>query len=790
MLIRKMLREMLKNPGQFISILILSFLATLIYSGFESNVIGSSKAVEDFHKATNVANAWVYSEAFTKENLKNVKDLDIVDEAQLRTELRGTTVDYDGAQLDIYLMDESSILKPYMYEGEEDLKESNSVKFDAKDKDGVWLSWSFANAWNIKVGDDIELEFNGTKFTRNVRGLIMEPEYEYTIAEKDSDTNFKNIAYVYMGYDAFPVKELPYTTMLVTFTDKALNKAEDKLKEKNSKLSSVMYYENEISDAIDENYAVMIDKESVQGMKRVASELEQHDSFSYTFAMIFLIVAVLVISTSMSRLVERQRTQIGTMNAIGMKRFKITLHYIGYSFFVSFVGAVLGIIIGPIFIGNAMVNMLMSWYMIPNVEAKCNASFYLLTAFVVIVCVLASFLSCRKLLKVPPAAALRPAAPKKAKRIFAEKLPLWNKLDFSSQYNLRDVFRAPMRAVMGIVGTAIGTVLILYAFGCYFLVDDIVVWTFDKLQNYDYQIALSAGESEDFYDDLADELDGELVMIDQVELSKKKHAAATDRFKQTITVIEGKGLKNITDEKANVIDMKEGKIAITSRLAKQMGVEVGDKIAWHIYSKNTWYESEIGLINRTPDTAGITILRKDLKKLGCSYTPTNLVTKKNIMSYKDKEGVSGVYDMAELKKAFIEGYEIIMVLFYVMMIFSIVTVIVVLYNSGNLSFHERFKEFATLKVMGLSSSKIRKILNQENIWFAIIGILVGMPFGKPSLVAMMNSNGDNFDYYIHIPLYLYALSALFVLVVAIMVSLMFARKIKRIDMVGSLKGLE
>ena len=145
-----------------------------------------------------------------------------------------------------------------------------------------------------------------------------------------------------------------------------------------------------------------------------------------------------------------------------------------YSFFVSLIGAVAGLIAGPKVVGKLMIDMLMEWYMIPNVHVDTNYMFYIVTAVIVAVCILASYVSCKKLLRVPPAAALRPAAPKKAKRILAERLPFWKKFSFSTQYNLRDVSRAPLRAVMGIVGTAIGTVLVIYAFGCYFLVDDVV----------------------------------------------------------------------------------------------------------------------------------------------------------------------------------------------------------------------------------------------------------------------------------------------------------------------------
>lgn len=857
MLFRKMLREMRGNLGQFISVLILSFLATFIYSGFESNVVGSGKAVKEFHEKTNIADIWIYSEGFKEDNLDQVKKLSFVEDAQYRTEIRGTTVDYDGAQLDIYLMDESIILKPYIFKGTDEenkkLKVSDSIEFDGEDKDGVWLNGSFAKEWDIAVGDRIKLEYNGVKFERTVRGLIMEPEYEYTKAEKDPDINFKTLAYVYMSYKAFPIREyaekqvksgkidakelksseafkdriediekkladygmtiddidedmlldrldemsddelirlIPYSTMLVTLTDEAKEDAAKTIKEEKSNTSDALFYEQQISDAIDKNYAVMVDEESIVGIQRIADELKQHDTFSYAFAFIFLVIAILVISTTMSRLVERQRTQIGTMNALGLKRYKIAIHYMSYSFYVSLIGAAAGLIAGPRTVGKFMVNMLFEWYMIPDVRIGSNGLFYVVAAVTVLTCVLASYISCKKLLRVPPAAALRPASPKKAKRILAERLPLWEKLSFSTQYNLRDVTRSPLRAIMGIVGTAVGMILVLYAFGCYFLVEDIVDWNFNKLQNYTFQMVLSDDKDIEYFDKICDDVDGEMIMTDQIELSKEPHGLSKDRYKQTLTVIEGKGLQNITDEKAVITSMIPGKVAITSRLAKQMGVTVGDKIYWHIYSKNEWYESEIGLINRTPETAGITILREDFEMTGCEYVPTAILSRHNLNDYDGKDGIAGVYDMENMKEVFINGYDVIKYLFYMMMIFSVVTVVVVLYNAGNLSFHERFKEFATLKVMGLSSKKIRKTLNQENIWFAVIGIIVGAPFGKPTLTAMMNSNGDNYDYYIHIPVYLYCLSAVFVLLVAIIVSHMFSKKIRTLDMVGSLKGME
>ena len=125
-----------------------------------------------------------------------------------------------------------------------------------------------------------------------------------------------------------------------------------------------------------------------------------------------------------------------------------------------------------------------------------------------------------------------------------------------------------------------------------------------------------------------------------------------------------------------------------------------------------------------------------------------------------------------------------------MVIFAVVLVVAVLYNTGNLSFHERLQEFATLRVLGFSAKRIRGLLTRENLWLSVVGVIVGAPFGKAMLEAMMNSNGDNFEFYVHVPPLCYLLSAIAVLALSMAVSLLFTRRIRRLDMVGTLKGAE
>lgn len=158
--------------------------------------------------------------------------------------------------------------------------------------------------------------------------------------------------------------------------------------------------------------------------------------------------------------------------------------------------------------------------------------------------------------------------------------------------------------------------------------------------------------------------------------------------------------------------------------------------------------------------------------------------------YENESYVTAVHSKADMIKSYETSMEVISILVWAMLIFSTVLVVVVLYNSGNLSFHERVGEFATLKVLGLQTSQIRNILTVQNLWLSVIGIIIGAPFGKMSLNAMMNSNGENFDYSLSITPICYLISGILVLAVSMAVSFLFSKRIRKLDMVEILKGTE
>ncbi|MGN0402388.1 MAG: ABC transporter permease [Acetatifactor sp.] len=826
MLRKKLLREMRHNWGQFLSIFLLAFLAMALYCCMEGHVLAQHSARAEFHEACNLADLWIYGEGFSEENLKTVRDLEFVENAGLRMSVTGSAPECDGAQVDIYLERENIVNQPYYIEGE---------AFDPSDKEGLWLTAAFAETRNIKVGDDFTIAYNGITFTRKVKGLIESPEYEFRQAEGDADIYIENIAFVYMAYDAFPIRD--YVEHLIiqgkitakkvaeesNFLDEQLDAlakngmsiediTQDMLLERveqmdDEKLAKLMPYtqmivtttdgkalehEDEISETLNGEYAAMVDEHSIPGIERLNSELSQHESFSWVFVIIFVGIAILVIATAMSRMVEKQRTQIGTLNAMGMKPYKVVFHYVSFSLFVSLAGVLAGLWFGSAVLAPIMVDMFATWYIVPGLKGGFRLEYLLIAILIVTACSVAAYLSCKKILKVRPAEALRPAPPKQGKNCVFEKLPFWGKLGFNSQYNLRDISRAKLRAVMGIIGTAVGMLLMIYGIACNSLIDQMEELCFDKIQNADYSMNLSSDANLSDVDEMAKETDSELVMTGQIEIAPVPNATASDKKKETLTVLEGKGLYNLLDSNLNVINLeqKEGQVGVSRKLCEDMGLSVGDTFYWHVYSENKWHEAKVGYIFRSMETQGIAFQREDFEKTGAEYTPTTAYSNEDLSGYEKESYVTAVHSKEDMIQALETSYEVLSIMVWMMVIFSVILIVVVLYNSGNLSFHERMGEFATLKVLGLQTSQIRNIITVQNLWLSVIGIIIGAPFGKMSLNAMMNSNGENFDYALTVTPECYLISGILVLAVSMAVSFLFSGRIRKLDMVEILKGAE
>jgi len=189
MLKRKTLRDIKANFAQFFSIMLLSLIAMWCYTGFQANVIGGEKARKTFEDNAVFADGWIYGADFSEEQPKKISDINGIDKVQLRTEVLGKADEkYNTAEMYCYFQKNTDVTIPLTTEGED---------FDPDDEEGLWLFSKFAETWGIHVGDKFTVHVMGLDIEKEVKGLIVTPEYEFACASTDTDTDFHNIGFAY-----------------------------------------------------------------------------------------------------------------------------------------------------------------------------------------------------------------------------------------------------------------------------------------------------------------------------------------------------------------------------------------------------------------------------------------------------------------------------------------------------------------------------------------------------------------------------------------------------------------
>lgn len=765
MLIKKMFRDMKKNWFPFVSILILSYLALFLYTGMSCSNIGIRQLRSEYHKETNLADIWIYGMDMTDDICSKIDAISDVDDSQLRMKL--TAESTEGYQIDLYAEKENNITVPYNMDG---------ADFDAGAQQGIWLNSRYAKAHDINVGDMFTIKWNGIEISQVVKGFIMSPEYEYYKAPEDVEPDFSHMGYAYMSYDS--LKEIlgdtmpSYNQIVVTIG--------------NANASEV---ENDITTAIDDNYSQIFDQSNFNGLTAFDSELSQHDMFAYAFPIIFILIAILTIITTMGRIINNQRTQIGTMKALGIKRHKIIIHYIMFSLVVSAVGCIVGVITGPIVMGPVFNDFMPESYSMPKWGYSYSIKFYIVALAIVVICAFASYINCRKLINLNTVEILYARAPKDAKNCLFEKLPFWKRFKFATKYNLRDMARAKIRSIIVVIGIGCGTILILCALGCNDTMDGMKSWMFDDLMKYESSIRISTLTPKEEYTKIAEDEDGELLMSSSVEVRSDN---GKETAKTGLTVPQSDKLYTITDTNKKVCGLKDDEIYITENFAKEHGIKTGDELEIRTSGENEWKKVKVTGLIKNPNNQGIVMLESTLEKNGIDFVPTTIITSKSVdeNKYENSDYVISVSSKSDMVKSWESNIEIFDVIIMIFVSFSFVLVFIVLQNAATLSFNERRKEFATLKVMGVKHTDLKKILRAQNLWLTIVGILAGMPFAIYVLRLMFETNGGDVDYVAEITPLTYIISAMITYIVSLIINTVLSRKVRKINMAESMKAAE
>lgn len=759
---KKRLRDIRQNKMQFFNIFIMVFLGVFVFAGIHSYMDGMKTSADNYYQKNNLQDIWLSGENFNDEDLEKVKNIENVKNAERVLTINTELEDKDGVTLETNFIESNNISKMYIVEGEE----------FGKDKKGVWLDSYLAKNLNLKVGDEITFTYQNFKISEEILGLVNTPDHVYFI--KDDTEIFpthKNYGFVYLSINELP-KEIPqiFNQIIVDIDD--TNKIED----------TKIDIENNIKSAI-----AVTDRNSSISYEGYNSEIEEGSTYSGVFTFLFLFIAVLSVTTTMNRFVKKQRTQIGTLKALGFKNSKIIKHYVGYGFYISLVASALGILAGNFTLGKYFLSMEMSYFEVPVYSTTLIPIVYILAIGVVILITLVTYLSCRSILKESAVEALRIEIPKvkKAKFDLTTK-GIFKKASISTRWNLRDIGRNKSRSLMAIVGITGCTMLMVCAFGMLDTMKSYLTWEFDKISNFEYKLSLSNNYTDEQFNNITEKYGKDTSESFGIEI-KNKDKKETN----TLVVNDAPEKLKYTDHNREYMDLKEDGIYITEKLSEKYGLNIGDEITWHIFGDDNWYTCKIVGLNRDPQNQQLNMTRKYYESLGLKYRADSLYTNEDLSNTKNIEGVDTIQSIENLKQGMESMLETTETMVILLIVVSAILGFVIIYNLGILSFTEKQYQFATLKVLGFKDKQIKNIFVKQNLWLTIVGIILGLPLGFLMVDYIFKSAlGDSYDFNAQIKMLSYIYSAIGSFIVSIIVNKVLSRKVKKIDMVTSLKGNE
>lgn len=790
MLKKKMFRDIKQNLSQFITIFLMVLIGVMVYVGIEAYMDGMISAADNFYKNNNIQDLNVMGNLSNKD-LDKIKSLDNVKDAEKKLVVNAIDKDDKDKTYLLSFIDSNNISKFHIMDGE---------KFDVNKK-GAWVDNFYAEKNNLKVGDTIKIKYDTFSLEEKILGLINVPDHIYDVKdESEFVPNRENFGFVYLSVNEIPesyIKELVMKEMKIT-DEKIFDKYVTNFNYKEyipynyimvdvNKKKNVTSVKEDIGDKVS-NAKAIVKIEDTLSYQRYQGEIDEGASYVGIFSGLFLFIAMLSVITTMTRVVKKQKLQIGTMKALGIKNSKIVMHYVGYGFFVSLAAAIVGIILGKYFIGTFFLNMEMDYFEVPNGIPVVKPLSYLVALLVVMVVSFITYLTCRKELFKKPAEALRNEVPNiKVSSLNLSTKGIFKKLNFSSKWNYRDILRNKFRTVTAVVGIVGCCMLIVCAFGMLNSMNHFIKLQFEDLYNFNYKLSLKENIKDDELKVLTDKYGdntSETLTI-ETKIGKEREA-------NTIFVTNAGNLVRFQNENGEFIKVnKNNGVYVTRKLADQKNLKVGDTIKWHIYGVNKYYESKIVGLTKDPQVQNLTMTKEYLESLDIDYKPDSLYTNTDLKGIKDIKNVSLLQDINELKNSLESMLSMMKSMIMLIIVFAIGLGAIIIYNMGILSYSEKQYQFATLKVLGFSDKKIRKIFVQQNNWITVLSIIIGLPTGYYMTSWIYESViADNYDLSACINLSTYLIAIIGTILVSIIVSRMLSKKVNKIDMVSSLKANE
>ena len=767
LLTRKLLRDLRVNWKAFASMLVLAMLSVTLLLGISAGARGMDLGLSAQFSASNLADIWVSGEV-SDSAARRIASLSGAEDAQRRVRLRVKCDLPDDPKLDLYMYDGASrVSMPVILSGSPlPDGEHNVCVIDQK----------FATARGVGVGDRLVVSADGVRRELRVAGICYSPEYVVHSDGYSFNVDPSTFGYGFVSSGTFG--DLPYNEAVVKLADGADANA----------------MKQAVETLLDDESIPVMTRDDKAFIKMAIEEAGQVSAMGEVFPAVFFLVAALIMFSTMRRMVENQRLQLGTLYSLGFGRGQLMWHYASYGLIIGGLGAVFGTLGAQYALGNIVMGMLKSLYAMPGATESLHPAMVVMAALLsVVISVGASYLSSHHALRESPANLLRPKPPRSGKRVLLERIPfIWKRLSFSGKMIVRNLFRNPSRFLVGLIGVVGCATLLLTGFGMRDSVSYVLEHYFSDTMRYDVRVDLK-GDIPDGYPEAILNRAGAERMERVMEGSMQLFVGGRWQRKQ-FTVLEDQHESVYIERGGQRVYLPPEGIALTQRAAEDMGLKVGDTV--RLRAENGYEaDSKVNDIIDIQLGQGVYLSRSAWRKLDIMpFMPTALFLTGDAIdtaAANDMDGVEKVRTIDEERggKTSVTGVMDLLVL--LMALFAGALLLVVMYTLGELNFFERTRDLATLMVLGFYPRETKRLILRENMIIAILGLPIGLLLG-PTLHRWVLAAGLpsilQFVPYISIESWVY--TSVLTIAFAWLVNRIIGAKFKKVNMVEALKSVE
>jgi len=773
----RLLRMIKASKGQFISVVVIIMVALSIFISFSTTAVNMRNGIDYYYEETKLSHIHVQLMRIPQSALDQIESIEGVTDVQGRVTFDvplKTEDEEEKVRIRIISLPEGGgkVNRLYSDETLDEIAQGNAI-----------LIRQFAEARNITPGNIIQPYINGREHSLKVTGVASSSEFVYLMENEQTmmpapekfgvvyvTEEFAQSVYGYKG---------SYNELLIRVKD------EDMIDD----------VSEELEERLDK-YGVkrIIKREDQLSHKILSQELMGLDTMAAAIPILFLVVAGIIISIVLSRIVSNDRMSIGVLKALGYGNMDVLFHYLKYALFIGLTGSALGILIG-LSLAGVLSELYAMFFEIPLLKVDIQYIYIIYSLILTsLFCIASGLMGARHVLGIMPADSMRPEPPKSGKHIFIEKITfIWSRLSFSWKMVIRNIVRMKRRFVFLVMGLAmafaINTVPVFMwdsATGMFYI-------QFGQFQKMDYIIGLAKPMSEDVIYDIKGLMkDGKLEP--RIEYPFEIRNGWKKMNASIIGVPRDTKFYEFRNEYDKEVTLPERGIFITEYMAKALNIKKGD----HVRVKNFIPgkdDMDFQVKEIIKQYLGANAYM-DIEHMRETLTEKNMITgvaassKEDLKTkLEDAKNISSISSIDDMTKTFEEYIDIMLLSINIMMLFGGVLGFALIYNSTIISIAERRMELAALRVMGFDKKEIFWMLAKENSMITFIAILLGIPVG----IGMIQSMADAFNTELYsLPIIItprtFVMAGLSTILFAAIAQLAALKKIHNINFIDALKS--